>query len=79
MLPILMTKVDEEILQTVLDALQGSNGGAQKVISRVAFVGLDRRARKLLQQLMNKRKEQIRFLVFCTEDFEKAKEWLITG
>lgn len=67
------TKVDEEILNKILDTYLNTD----KIIRRVAFVGLDRRGQKQLQQLLNEASPNVKFEVYCTEDFEKAKEWLV--
>ena len=67
------TKVDKEILNKILDTYLN----ADKIIRRVAFVGLDRRSQKQLQQLLNDASPNVKFEVYCTEDFEKAKEWLV--
>ncbi len=67
------TKVDEEILQSIMDAFINT----EKSIRRVAFVGLDSGSRKRLKRIAQDRHGKIKFALHCTDDFEKAKEWLI--
>ena len=71
------TKIDAEILQTIVETFRNASCNQGKMIQKVAFVGLNRRTQKLLEQMIAKDKEHIRFEVFCCEDFEKAKEWLV--
>ncbi len=71
------TKVDDEILKAIMHVLQSGTQNTDKMISKVAFVGLDRRSRRMLKEIVSENQDKIRFAVFCTEDFEKAKEWLI--
>lgn len=67
------TKVDEEILRTIMKTYTDTD----KIIRKVAFIGLDRRSRAILRKMLQSEYQKIRFAVYCTGDFEKAKEWLI--
>ncbi len=68
------TRVDAEILQAILDACMN----ADKTIRKVVFIGLNRRCRQLLNQLVSVNRDRIRFMVHYIDDFEKAKEWLMS-
>lgn len=71
------TKVDDEILKAITHVLQSGEQNADKTISKVAFVGLDRKSRRLLKKIVSENQDKMKFTIFCTDDFEKAKEWLV--
>lgn len=68
------TKVDAEILQTILDTYMNTD----KTIQKVVFVGLNRRCRQILNQIISANRDRIQFIIHDTTDFEKAKEWLMS-
>lgn len=65
------TLITEEIAQEIADVLCESN----KYISRVCFVGADRRTERILRTAINDRN---RFVYGFTDGFDLAKRWLIS-
>lgn len=69
---IAQTRVDKEILDTIIQTFRDTD----KKINKVAFVGLDKKTCRLLDRIL--RTDKTKFMVHCTDDFEKAKEWLMS-
>lgn len=64
------TAISKRIITAVADKLLGAN----KRFTRVCFVGADRAAAKSLKKAL----EYNGFALHFTNDFEKAKEWLVS-
>ncbi len=64
------TQITENIISTIADKLMNT----EKVFTRVCFVGTDRKSRKAINKILTGRKFALDFI----DDFEKAKEWLVS-
>lgn len=64
------TEITERIIEAISDRLLNSN----KRFTKVCFVGTDRAAAKKLKKAL----EYNGFALHFTNDFEKAKEWLVS-
>ena len=65
------TLVDKELAELIVNELSQ----ASRYIKKVAFIGLDRKCKKLITSLFSK--ANYTFVFAFINDFEKAKEWLI--
>jgi len=65
------TIINENIVCTISNKLINGN----KKLSRVVFVGLDKKSKKMFSKTL---KNHINFALEFINDYEKAKEWLVT-
>ena len=63
------TEVDKELLNYITEALNSS----KKPPRKVAVVGLNGKMKRHIEKL------RVDFALKCIDDYEKAKEWLISG
>ena len=62
--------VDREILELIVDSF----AMLKKALCKVVFVGLDFK----MKTYIKKRNADVSFMMTCIDDFEKAKEWLVS-
>lgn len=67
------TEVNSQILEFILYTFRDM----EKLIRKVAFVGLNRQGRKSLKELIKNSDVPISFLIKCFNDYQLSKEWLI--
>lgn len=65
------TRVERDLIDLIAEELSK----AKQAVHKVAFVGLNNFAKKLMKSKLEK--EQVLFSYNFFKDYEKAKEWLI--